>query len=105
MPQKTYAGIAVDVDAEGYMTNRAQWTREIAEAIAREEGLAVLTPVHWKVIEYMQKDAQETGQAPTVRKLTKAGVITTKELYDVFPGGPAKKAAKIAGLPKPVGCV
>jgi len=105
VPQKTYAGSAVDVDDEGFMTNRAQWTQTIGEAIAREEGIAALTPAHWKVIEFMQKEAQETGQAPTVRKITKSGLITTKELYDIFPGGPAKKAAKIAGLPKPVGCV
>jgi tRNA 2-thiouridine synthesizing protein E len=105
MPQKTYAGITVDVDAEGYLTSRSQWTRDVAEAIAREEGLDVLSPLHWKVIEFMQNDARETGQAPTVRKITKAGVVTTKELYDLFPGGPAKKAARIAGLPKPVGCV
>jgi tRNA 2-thiouridine synthesizing protein E len=105
MPQKTYAGRTVDVDDEGFMTNASQWTREIAESIAREEGIAVLTPAHWKVIEFMQKETRETGQAPTIRKLNKSGVITTKELYEIFPGGPAKKAAKIAGLPKPVGCV
>jgi TusE/DsrC/DsvC family sulfur relay protein len=87
------------------MTNVSQWTREIAEAIAREEGIPVLTPAHWKVIEFMQKDFKENGAVPTVRRLNKTGVIGTKELYEIFPGGPAKKSAKIAGLPKPVGCV
>ena len=105
MPQKQYGNVTVDVDDEGFMTNQAQWTREVAAAIAREEGIAELTPAHWKVIEFMQKEFKETGQAPTIRKLNKTGVMPTKELYELFPGGPAKKAAKIAGLKKPEGCV
>jgi TusE/DsrC/DsvC family sulfur relay protein len=105
MPQRLLGNATVDVDAEGFMTNQAQWTREVAAAIAREEGVAELTPAHWRVIEFMQKEFKETGQAPTIRKLNKTGVVSTKELYNLFPGGPAKKAAKIAGLKKPEGCV
>jgi tRNA 2-thiouridine synthesizing protein E len=105
MPQKQFGNVTVEVDGEGFMTNQAQWTREIAAAISKEEGLADLTPAHWKVIEFMQKEFKETGQAPTIRKLNKTGIASTKELYDLFPGGPAKKAAKIAGLKKPEGCV
>jgi dissimilatory sulfite reductase related protein len=105
MPQKHFGPAAVDVDGEGFLTDFGQWTREIAAAIAKEEGIAELTPDHWKVIEFMQKEFRENGQAPSVRKLNKSGVISTKELYDIFPGGPAKKAAKIAGLKKPEGCV
>ncbi len=105
MPQKQFGGVTVDVDAEGFMTNPAQWTRDVAAAIAMEEGIAELTPAHWKVVEFMQKEFKENGTAPSIRKLNKSGVITTKELYELFPGGPAKKAARIAGLPKPEGCV
>jgi TusE/DsrC/DsvC family sulfur relay protein len=105
MPQKQFRNVTVEVDAEGFMTSQAQWTRDIASEIAKEEGIAGLTPAHWKVIEFMQKEFKETGQAPTIRKLNKTGVASTKELYDLFPGGPAKKAAKIAGLKKPEGCV
>jgi dissimilatory sulfite reductase related protein len=105
MPQKNFGGAAADVDGEGFLTDFSQWTREIAAAIAKEEGIAELTPAHWKVIEFMQKEFKEAGQAPSVRKLNKSGVASTKELYDLFPGGPAKKAAKIAGLKKPEGCV
>jgi TusE/DsrC/DsvC family sulfur relay protein len=105
MPQKKYANVMVDVDADGYLADLSQWTREVAEAIAKEEGIVELTPAHWKVIEYMQKEFKETGQAPTIRRLNKSGVMNTKELYEIFPGGPAKKAAKIAGLKKPEGCV
>ena len=105
MPKKQYGNAAVDVDADGLLTDFSQWTREMAAAIAKDEGLAELTPAHWKVIDFMQKEFKENGQAPSIRKLNKSGVISTKELYDLFPGGPAKKAAKIAGLKKPEGCV
>lgn len=105
MPQKQFGTVSVDVDGEGFMTDFAQWTREVAAAIAKEEGIAELTPVHWKVIEFMQKDFKENGQVPSIRKLNKSGVIATKDLYALFPGGPAKKAAKIAGMKKPEGCV
>jgi tRNA 2-thiouridine synthesizing protein E len=105
MAQKQYGAAAVDVDPEGFLTDFSQWTREVAAAIAKEEGLAELTPAHWKVIEFMQKEFKENGQVPSVRKLNKSGVVSTKELYDLFPGGPAKKAAKIAGMKKPEGCV
>jgi len=105
MSQRLFGSVTVDVDAEGFMTDLNQWTREVGVAIAKEEGIAQLTPAHWKVIEFMQKEFKETGQAPTIRKLNKTGVVSTKELYELFPGGPAKKAARIAGLKKPEGCV
>ena len=105
MAQKQFGTATVDVDAEGFMTDFAQWTREVAAAIAKEEGIAELTPTHWKVIEFMHKEFKEIGQVPSIRKLNKSGVISTKELYALFPGGPAKNAAKIAGMKKPEGCV
>ena len=105
MPKNQFGMTAVVVDAEGFMTDFAQWTRDVASAIAKEEGIAELTPAHWKVIEFMQKEFKENGQVPSIRKLSKSGVISTKELYELFPGGPAKKAAKIAGMKKPEGCV
>ena len=105
MATRTIAGKTVQVNDEGFMTNPAEWSKEIAAEIAKEEGVAELTPAHWKVIEYIQKDFKESGQVPSIRKLNKSGVISTKELYDLFPGGPAKKAAKISGMKKPEGCV
>lgn len=105
MPQKTFGSLTVEVDGEGFLVDFSRWTREFAEAAAKEEGIAELGPAHWKVIEFMQKEFKENGQVPSVRRLNKSGVVTTKELYDLFPGGPAKKAARIAGLKKPEGCV
>lgn len=105
MPVKQLGSTAIDIDEEGFMKDRSQWTREVAALLALEEGIAELGPAHWKVLEFMQKEFTENGAVPTIRRINKSGVVTTKELYDLFPGGPAKKAARIAGLPKPVGCV
>lgn len=104
MPARQIAGIPVEVSDEGFLTNSAQWSPEIAMALAEEEGIA-LQEDHWKVIAFVRKDAEQTGAPPTVRRITKAGGVATRELYALFPGGPAKKAAKIAGVVKPHGCI
>ena len=104
MPQKTLGGVAVDVDDEGYMTNHAQWNREVAAALAAEEGIT-LTDAHWRALEFIDKDFREKGVVPGMRRMNKIGNIPTKELYALFPDGPIKKAAKISGYPKPTSCV
>lgn len=105
MSTKTYHGIPVEVNEEGYLKDQKQWSKEIAHAIAKEEGIPELTQEHWKVIEFLQKDFAERGVLPSIRRLNTVGAIPTKDLYRLFPGGPLKKAAKIAGLPKPTSCV
>jgi tRNA 2-thiouridine synthesizing protein E len=104
MPQKQIAGVTVDVDDEGYMTNHSQWTRDVAAALAQEEGITLNDP-HWKVLDFIDRDFQERGVVPGMRRMNKIGGIPTKELYSLFPGGPIKKAAKISGYPKPASCV
>jgi TusE/DsrC/DsvC family sulfur relay protein len=98
-------GKSLAVDADGNLVNLEDWNKDIAKEIAKEEGIADLTGQHWQVIDYMRKVFAETGEAPSIRKLTKQSGVDTKTLYALFPGGPAKKAAKIAGLPKPKGCI
>jgi len=106
MPTKIIAGKNIQVNEEGYMTNPAEWTDEIAVELAKEEGISELTSAHWKVIEFArQKALQDSGAAPTLRTITSNAGVTTKELFTLFPKGPAKKVAKIAGLGKPEGCV
>ena len=105
MAQKNIAGSTVDLNEEGYLTDSSQWTKDIAVTIAKEEGISKLTDGHWKVIEFLRKDAEEKGGSPTIRRLKKVGGIETKILYELFPGGPLKKATKISGLPKPASCV
>lgn len=101
---KTIAGTEIDVNEEGYLTNASQWNEPVAAAIAAEEGIGPLTDAHMKVIRHL-REQQAKGAALTIRSLGKSGVVTTKELYDLFPGGPLKKSSKIAGIPKPVGCI
>lgn len=103
--EKIYAGTVVSLNEEGYFTDFHQWQSEMADEIAREEGISVLTPEHWAVLVFLQKYYAENGSMPTLRRFTLTGEITTKDLYRLFSGGPLKKAAKIAGLPKPRGCV
>jgi tRNA 2-thiouridine synthesizing protein E len=94
----------VDFDEEGYMKDPDAWNREIAEALAAGEEIA-LTEAHWKVIEFCRQRGAESGSAPTLRQITKGSGVSTKELFALFPKGPAKKVAKISGLGKPEGCV
>jgi TusE/DsrC/DsvC family sulfur relay protein len=103
MATTTYAGINVEVNEEGYLTNPAQWTREIALEIAREEGIN-LTDKHFQVLEYL-RDQYSKGVVLTIRSVGKSGITDIKELYELFPGGPLKKSSRIAGIPKPTSCV
>jgi tRNA 2-thiouridine synthesizing protein E len=104
MSQKKVAGHSIDVDANGYMTDMSQWNKEIAAALAKEEGIDKLTDKHWAVIDYIQKSVK-AGEALTIRKLGKSGIVDTKEFYELFPEGPLKKATLISGVPKPAGCI
>jgi dissimilatory sulfite reductase related protein len=95
----------VSRDAEGFLTDPRQWNEEIAEALAREAGIAELTPRHWQVVRFMRETYLTTGEAPSIRTLGKASGVPVKELYELFPKGPAKLAARIGGIPKPHGCI
>lgn len=102
--EKIICGNPIQVNEEGYLTNLAQWSRDIAEAIAKEEGIEVLTPRHWEVIEYLQDQFKK--EVPlSIRKIGKSGIVDIEEFYTLFPQGPLKKATKIAGIPKPASCI
>lgn len=103
MAQKIIAGVTVDVNDEGYMTNSSQWTKEIALEIAREEGIE-LTDKHFAVLEFL-RERQAKGEALTIRSVGNSGIVDIKGFYGLFPGAPMKKAAKVAGIPKPASCV
>ncbi|MBI5768438.1 MAG: TusE/DsrC/DsvC family sulfur relay protein [Verrucomicrobia bacterium] len=105
MPTRTIANKSIDVDAEGFMTNYKDWDLEVAKVLATEEGIAALNDRHLIVLNFMRKEFETKGDGPSIRKLTKESGVPTKELYELFPGGPAKKAAKIAGIKKPHGCI
>jgi dissimilatory sulfite reductase related protein len=105
MATRVICGKTVQVNDEGFMTDPSEWTREIAEALAVEEGVGELTPAHWKVIDFCRQDAKATGKAPALRRITSTAGVSTKDLFALFPKGPAKKVARISGLGKPEGCV
>jgi len=105
MPTTTYAGKDVDVNDEGFFIDPGQWTQDMAPQIAGTAGITELTDRHWQVIKFMRREYEATGTGPAVRALGKTSGVTIKELYQLFPKGPAKIAAKIAGIPKPRGCI
>jgi TusE/DsrC/DsvC family sulfur relay protein len=103
MAQKTFADVTVDVNEEGYFTNPAQWSKEIAAEIAKEEGIT-LTAQHFAIMEFL-RSRYLGGEALSIRSINHSGVIDVKTFYQLFPGAPLKKATKIAGIPKPVSCI
>lgn len=105
MPTMTYAGTEVFVNDEGFFTDPEQWREEMAPEIAHEANIDPLTDQHWQVIKHVRHEYADKGSGPTVRALGKTSGVTIKELYELFPKGPAKLAAKIAGIPKPRGCI
>jgi TusE/DsrC/DsvC family sulfur relay protein len=105
MSTVTLAGSSVEVDAEGFLLDAGQWNEQIAEEIARASGIEELTDRHWQVVNFMRSSYLESGSAPSVRSLGKTSGVPIKELYELFPKGPAKLAAKVGGIPKPRGCI
>jgi tRNA 2-thiouridine synthesizing protein E len=105
MPVKVYAGTEVTVSDDGFFADPQQWREEMAPQIGQEAGIGTLTEQHWRVVKLMRHEYAEKGTGPSVRALSKTSGVSVKELYQLFPKGPAKLAAKIAGIPKPRGCI
>jgi tRNA 2-thiouridine synthesizing protein E len=105
MSTRELAGKTVDFDEEGFMEDAGQWDKDVAAELAEDLGITPLTDRHWAVIEFCRSDYQEQGEAPTLRRISSAAGVPTKELYKLFPKGPAKKVAYVSGLSKPTGCI
>jgi len=105
MSTMTIAATDVELDDDGFFVHPEQWTETMAPELARREGIETLTDAHWTVLRFMRGEYAAKGTGPTVRVLGKASGVSVKELYQLFPKGPAKVAAKIAGIPKPHGCI
>jgi tRNA 2-thiouridine synthesizing protein E len=105
VPTTTLAAVDVELNEEGFFVHPEQWTEAMAAELARREGIDELTDRHWQVIRFMRTEYLAEGTGPTVRVLGKTSGVSIKELYQLFPKGPAKIAAKIAGIPKPRGCI
>ena len=102
--QKVISGTPIEVNDEGFLIDPSQWNEAIAAGLAEEESVGPLTEAHWKVLHHLRAK-HAAGEEVTIRQLGKSGVVSTKDLYTLFPNGPLKKAARIAGVPKPVGCI
>jgi TusE/DsrC/DsvC family sulfur relay protein len=100
------SGKKLTLNEEGFLMDPQQWDKQVAEVLAKaEEGIDKLTPEHWAVIEFIRNHYEETSLAPMVRSICKTTGLPLRRIYELFPSGPAKGACKIAGLPKPDGCV
>lgn len=100
---KSVAGKNISVTEEGFMTDFNQWDKNVAEALASENQIA-LTPRHWEILEYIQTEYKNDVPL-SIRKIGKSGIVDIKEFYQLFPVAPLKTATKIAGIPKPVSCI
>ena len=105
MPTFTHGELSLEVDEDGFMQDPDAWNKEVAAARATTEGVDALSEDHWKVVEYLRNYYTQFGVAPMIRKLCKETGYDLKRIYALFPSGPAKGACKVAGLPKPTGCV
>ena len=105
MTAQEIAGPTLETDAEGFLLDATQWNERLAAEIARANGIPELTVRHWQVVTFMRDTFLRTGSAPSIRALGKESGVPIKELYELFPKGPAKLAAKIGGIPKPRGCI
>ncbi|MFK5889267.1 MAG: TusE/DsrC/DsvC family sulfur relay protein [Flavobacteriaceae bacterium] len=103
MATQTLANVEVNVTEDGYLEDMNQWNEDIAREIAKEIGIE-LTDKHFEVINYLREKTQ-AGEALTIRKVGKSGIVDIKTLYKLFPKGPLKFSSKIAGIPKPTSCV
>jgi dissimilatory sulfite reductase related protein len=101
--EQTIAGKTISVNEEGYLTDFSQWDEKVGEALAAEANIT-LSPRHWEVIKYLQKE-QQNQVALSIRRIGKSGLVDIKEFYQLFPTAPLKTATKIAGIPKPASCI
>ncbi len=105
MPEFKVGDKVLEIDEDGFIQKPEVWDEEVAKALAGTEGVSQMSENHWKLVHYLRQYYLEYGVAPMIRKLCKATGFKLNEIYDLFPSGPAKGACKVAGLPKPTGCV
>ena len=105
MPTTTLGGKELEVDEDGFIQDPDQWDEEVAKSLAETEGVTELGEDHWKLVHYLRDYYLKFQIAPMIRKLCKETGFDLKYVYQMFPSGPAKGACKVAGLPKPTGCV
>jgi tRNA 2-thiouridine synthesizing protein E len=98
-------GKEIEFDKEGFMLDPNLWDDKVATAIACEEGIEQMSDQHWSIVNYIRNHWKEHDLAPSVRMICKECGVSVRDVYKLFTSGPARGACRIAGLPKPDGCV
>jgi dissimilatory sulfite reductase related protein len=105
MPNIEIEGNTFEVDGDGFLMNPELWNDDVATMFARHDGIGEMNEKHWAVVRIIRQNFEEKGMAPMVRVICKETGLKLKEIYELFPLGPARGACRVAGLPKPDGCV
>ena len=105
MAKAVLGGIEIEIDEDGFIQEPDKWNKEVAEDLAKSENVSPMGEEHWKLVNYLRDYYVKFGIAPPIRMVVKQTGLDLKYIYKLFPGGPAKGACKVAGLPKPTGCV
>ncbi len=105
MPFVNINGVEIELDEDGFIVDYEQWNEDLAKYFALQENIEELTEDHWRVINFLRDYYKQHQVAPMIRKLCNGSGFSLKQIYELFPTGPAKGACKIAGLPRPAGCV
>lgn len=105
MAKTVLGGNEIEIDEDGFVQEPEKWNKEVAEDLAKTENASPMGENHWKLVNYLRDYYLRFGIAPPIRMVVKQTGIDLKQIYQLFPGGPAKGACKVAGLPKPTGCV
>jgi TusE/DsrC/DsvC family sulfur relay protein len=101
----TLGGKQIEIDEDGFIQDPGAWDEAVAKDLALTESVADMTADHWKLVHYIRDYYVKYNMAPMIRKMCKETGYQLKQIYELFPSGPAKGACKVAGLPKPTGCV
>ena len=105
MPDFQVGDTTLEIDEDGFIQEPEKWNEDVAKALAETEGVSEMGEDHWKLVNYLRDYYLKFGVAPMIRKLCKETGFKLNKIYELFPSGPAKGACKVAGLPKPTGCV
>ena len=98
-------GTQIEMDADGFLANSDHWNKDVARLIAKYDGIEKLSDKHWAIIDIIRQSYLETGITPDIRTMCKMAGIRLREFYELFPLGPARGACRVAGVPKPDGCI
>jgi len=105
MPTLEIDNQVFEIDGDGFLTDPDIWNKDVAKLIAKYDGIEEMNEKHWAIVNIIRKNYEEKGMAPMIRTICKETGVRLREIYELFPMGPARGACRVAGLPKPDGCV